>query len=131
MEWDEQAVILGCQQGNARCQELLFKHFYGRMKGICLRYAARPDEAKDLLQESFLKVHQNIGLFRGDSSLTTWISRIKVNNCVSHYRKNKNTFTEELTDEYADEEDPDGYREETEELNHEQVIELIQKLPEG
>ena len=45
------------------------------------------EEAKDMSQEVFIHVYQNIGKFKGDSLLSTWIYRIAVNKCLEEIRK--------------------------------------------
>jgi RNA polymerase sigma-70 factor (ECF subfamily) len=45
-----------------------------------------PGDAPDIVQEVFLKVFRNIGAFRGNSSLKTWIYRIAVNEAYNHRR---------------------------------------------
>ncbi len=45
------------------------------------------EDAMDLVQESFLKVHNNLGRFEGSSSFYTWLYRIVVNVCIDHIRK--------------------------------------------
>jgi len=50
------------------------------------------DDADDLTQEIFIKVHRSIDNFRGDSQLFTWIYRIATNECLSHLSKKKKRF---------------------------------------
>ncbi len=45
------------------------------------------EESLDIVQEVFLKVHQNIKSFRGDSGLSTWLHRITVNQSLNWQRK--------------------------------------------
>jgi RNA polymerase sigma-70 factor (ECF subfamily) len=44
------------------------------------------EEARDITQETFLKVYKNIKKFRGDSELRTWIYRITVNQAANQQR---------------------------------------------
>lgn len=45
------------------------------------------EEAKDMAQEVFIHVYQNISKFKGDSLLSTWIYRIAVNKCLEEIRR--------------------------------------------
>lgn len=45
------------------------------------------EEAKDMAQEVFIHVHQNIHKFKGESLLSTWIHRIAINKCLEEIRK--------------------------------------------
>lgn len=60
------------------------------------------DEAKDLLQEIFIKIYQNLNDYDPDLKFSSWIYRITRNHVISHYRKNKNKptlFTSEINEE--------------------------------
>ena len=50
------------------------------------------DDANDLTQEVFIKVHKNIGSFRQDSQLFTWIYRIATNECLNFLQRKKRRF---------------------------------------
>jgi RNA polymerase sigma factor (sigma-70 family) len=49
------------------------------------------DDADDLTQEVFIKIHKAIGNFREDSQLYTWIYRIATNECLSFLTKKRRT----------------------------------------
>lgn len=70
-------------------QQALYEEYYGKMMGICLRYAGSRDEARDMLQEGFIKVFQHIGRYQQKPgiSLGAWIRTVIVNNCIDAYRK--------------------------------------------
>ncbi len=50
------------------------------------------DDADDLTQEVFIKIHRHIGNFREDSQLFTWIYRIATNECLTFLQKKKRRF---------------------------------------
>ena len=50
------------------------------------------DDSDDLVQEVFVKVWKNLGKFREDAQLYTWIYRIATNECLNFLRKKKNKF---------------------------------------
>jgi RNA polymerase sigma-70 factor (ECF subfamily) len=50
------------------------------------------DDADDLTQEVFIKIHKSIGNFREDSQLYTWIYRITTNECLSFLQRKKRRF---------------------------------------
>lgn len=56
------------------------------------------EDADDLLQNTFIKVWNNIDKFRGDSSIYTWLYRIATNEALNHLNKKR----EKLIDEPAD-----------------------------
>lgn len=85
-------VVKACARGDAKYQKLLYKKMYSPMMAVCYRYAGRPEDAKDLFQEGFIKVFKKIDRFNFKGSLEGWIRRIMVNNAIDYYRKNKNKF---------------------------------------
>ena len=50
------------------------------------------DDADDLTQEVFIKIHKNIGGFREDAQLFTWIYRIATNECLNFLQRKKRRF---------------------------------------
>ena len=54
-----------------------------------MRYADDPDEAKDILQNGYIKVFKGIGNYKGDGSFEGWIKRIVVNTAIDNYRRKK------------------------------------------
>ena len=65
--------------GSEQAYEQLLSRFQQPVYTLALRLLSDPSEACDVVQEVFLKVFRNIGNFRGQSSLKTWIYRITVN----------------------------------------------------
>lgn len=61
-----------------------------------MAYTDNEAQAKDYLQETFIKVWQHIHQYRGDAKISTWIYRIAVNTCLSNIRSAKNKMPEEL-----------------------------------
>ncbi len=88
---DESDLIRGCINGDRKMQELLYNRFSPKMYAVCLRYANTTDDARDLLQEGFIKIFKNLEKYRGDGSFEGWIRRIFVNTSIEHFRKAVNT----------------------------------------
>ena len=77
--------------------------------GLCLRYAKDADEAKDILQEGFIKVFANMSKYNNKGSFEGWIRRIVVNTAIDHFRRNKNHFVH-VDDDYMDHlQEKEGY----------------------
>lgn len=92
---------------------------YGRISRICLHYFGNREEANDAGQDILLKVWLNIDKFRGESALSTWISRIAVNVCLASFRDRRNGTVRieseqlgHLRDNIPDESDNDPEKEE-------------------
>lgn len=90
------------QQQSMDKQQLLFRQVFEensrRVYHLCYGYTGDADSANDLMQETFIKVWQNLDKFRQQSQMSTWIYRIAVNTCLSHLRKAKRRATDELND---------------------------------
>jgi RNA polymerase sigma-70 factor (ECF subfamily) len=65
---------------------------------LCLSYCNDADIAKDLLQETFIRVWKNKDRFRGDAQIGTWIYRIAVNTCLGYIRQDRKNANISLTD---------------------------------
>ncbi len=65
----------------------LYQQYAGSIKKLCLGYTGDTMLAEDLLQETFVKVWNNMSKFRGDAAWSTWIYRIAVNTCLGQLRK--------------------------------------------
>ena len=84
-----QKLIEGCKKRDPECQKLLFKAFYGRMLGLCLRYSSRRDDAQDVVQEGFIRLFDKIDLYKETGSFEGWIKKIFVNMALDNLRRNK------------------------------------------
>jgi RNA polymerase sigma factor (sigma-70 family) len=85
-------IIRGCLQNNAAMQKMLYDKYAAKMYGIAVRYAHDPEDAKDILQDGFVKVFQNLSKFKGTGAFEGWMRRIFVNTAIEHYRKKNNTY---------------------------------------
>ena len=63
--------------------EQLFERHYQRVALWCLRWKGDREEAQDLAQEIFLKVHRSLDSFQGGSKFTTWLYTICRNHCIN------------------------------------------------
>lgn len=68
---------------------LLVRSFQERIYSLTRKMVVNHEDANDLVQETFIKVWDNIDRFRGESSLFTWVYRISVNECLTFLRKRK------------------------------------------
>jgi RNA polymerase sigma factor (sigma-70 family) len=83
----ESELIQGCQREDAACQREVFNRYAGKMMTVCLRYARHRAEAEDLLQDSFIKIFDNMRQFEGKGSFEGWIRRIVVNTALKNISK--------------------------------------------
>jgi RNA polymerase sigma-70 factor (ECF subfamily) len=79
-------IIEGCRKGKSRYQEELYKLLAPKMYGLCLKYAGDKDDAKDIMQDGFIKVFQKIEQYDGRGSFEGWVRRILINTALEKYR---------------------------------------------
>ena len=65
---------------------MLYRENVGRVHALCLRMARDRAEADELTQETFVRVWERLGSFRGDSAFTTWLHRVTVNVVIAGLR---------------------------------------------
>ena len=71
---------------------LLVNAYKQRIYRTIRRMVINHDDADDLTQETFIKVHRNLDRFRSESALFTWIYRIATNECLSFLRSKRRRF---------------------------------------
>jgi RNA polymerase sigma-70 factor (ECF subfamily) len=86
---EERRLIEGCRRGDFECFERLVGRYEKKVYNLALRMLRDPDDAREVLQETFLKVYDNLEKFRGDAQLSTWIYRIAMNEALMRIRKDK------------------------------------------
>ncbi|MCA1849605.1 MAG: sigma-70 family RNA polymerase sigma factor, partial [Acidobacteria bacterium] len=84
--------------GEAAAFDTLVAERSGDVYALLYRLTEDPEEARDLTQETFLRVFQSIKRFRGDADLKTWIYRIAMNLARNRWRwwrrrKRESTFS--------------------------------------
>lgn len=84
---DDMQLAKGCKKRDPRMQKLVFEKYYGLMLGICLRYAGNREDARDILQEGFVKIFEKIEQFDFKRSFSAWMKRVMINTAIDRYRK--------------------------------------------
>ncbi|WP_419213271.1 RNA polymerase sigma factor [Maribacter sp. X9] len=68
----------------------LYEDNYPQVMRLCLGYTTGNEAlAKDLAQETFLKIWQHLDSFRNESAIATWVYRITINTCLAAIKKEK------------------------------------------
>ncbi|MFI5163941.1 MAG: RNA polymerase sigma factor [Bacteroidia bacterium] len=137
MDIPDGELAKGCSQGKEEYCKILFERFYGKMFNVCRQYATDKDEAKDMLQEGFIRVFKSISQYEHKGSLEGWVRRVMVTSAINHCKKYKmNGSVRHLANDMH----VNGYDDETKEesftLNYavekmdaERLLNLIQGLP--
>ena len=71
------------------CTQCIWEQFNQRLRNFILARVNDPQDADDLLQDVFLKIHQHIHTLRDDERLLPWLYQITRNTITDHYRKQR------------------------------------------
>lgn len=83
-----QETIRGCLAREPRAQRALVDRYSGMLFAICKRYVKDTDTAKDMMQDSLIRIFENLGKYDMDKgSFESWISTISIRVCLSRLRK--------------------------------------------
>ena len=82
--------------------EEIYKQYYQRVYRLCVGYLNDKDWAKDVAQETFITVWQQLEKFRDESSIGTWIFRIASNQCLRQIEKEKRMPKDQILKDYED-----------------------------
>jgi RNA polymerase sigma-70 factor, ECF subfamily len=93
---DDRALVRAAQQGDMEAFEELIARHRDKIYARAYSMLRNEDEAIDLSQEAWVKGWQRLRQFQGDSSFATWITRIVINLCLDHLRKQKRQRTESI-----------------------------------
>ncbi|AFK03496.1 RNA polymerase, sigma-24 subunit, ECF subfamily [Emticicia oligotrophica DSM 17448] len=116
-------------RGDRKSQEKLYRQFYGFAMGVCMRYTQSRDEALEIVNDGFLKIFTKGDQYNSKFPFKAWFRRIIVNTALDFYRsQQKHYFHENLEEAYevsSNDSSP------LSQLNHEEIIELVKRLPSG
>jgi RNA polymerase sigma factor (sigma-70 family) len=121
-------LIQGCLKENRECQRTLFNLYAGKMMTVCLRYTRHRAEAEDVLQDSFVKIFNNLDKFEGKGSFEGWVRRIVINTALKAIERF--SFQKEaigLENIHESSSDPSIFSE----LSANELLTVISKLPDG
>lgn len=128
MENSYEELIKDCLKQDRKAQEQLYHAFSKKMYGICLGYAKDRDEAKDILQEGFIKIFTNLKNYTAKGSFEGWIRKIIVHTAIDHYRKSMKESASVNIENIAEIQTTYSV---LETMGAKELLILIHKLPEG
>jgi RNA polymerase sigma-70 factor (ECF subfamily) len=86
---DDRLLIERAQTGDREAFEALVHRYDRDVLRIALNILHKPDDARDVYQEAFLKIYKNLHRFRFECSFYTWMYRIVTNVCLDFLRRRK------------------------------------------
>lgn len=127
----ERELISRVQRGDQEAMKSIYLLHIRYLSAVCSRYVSNSEDVHDILQDSFLKIFNNIDKYKPQrsASLRSWMTKIVVNDTLKFLQKKERmtfiTLVQELPD-CVDEEPPD-----VEALPYEVTRRLIGELPTG
>jgi len=97
------SLLQDCIKNDRKSQHALYKICYGLMMGICSRYHRNRDDALAILNQSFLKILQNLPGYVPAMPIEAWIKTIVVRTSIDELRKKQKSvqrveYVEDITD---------------------------------
>lgn len=90
-----QELIEGCRYNELKCQEMLYKYFFGYALTIAIRYTCDRCEAIEVVDDSFMKIFDKIVLYDKEQDFKGWLRRIVINTAIDKIRKQQGRRTKE------------------------------------
>ena len=94
-------IVRRAQAGDHDAFRMLVERYQGRAYGLALRVLRDEEQAKDAVQDAFLKVYRSLDRFEGRAGFYTWLYRIVMNQCLDRKRRDKSDREVEWNDESA------------------------------
>lgn len=86
---DEKAILERIRRGDESGFEELVKEHTGKVIGLAWRLVGNREDAEELAQEAFLRLHKSLPDFRGDSLIGTWLYRTTTRLAIDFLRKER------------------------------------------
>jgi len=121
-------LIKNCQQGIKSSQYELVRRYAGKLLSVARRYVPDQATAKDILQESLIRIFANIDNYQSTGSFEGWMRTITVRCALAYLRKSHQAHEVEMNPENSPPSvDPSVFNT----MGMEELIGLIQQLPDG
>ena len=124
----EKNLLALCREGDRHACKQLFDRHSRKMMALCYRFARDRNEAEDILQEGFIRVFTKLHLFNGNGSFESWMKRVIVNTALKYRERHivRHNYTE-IENVHVFDKTPSII----EEISKDEILELIQELPDG
>ena len=87
----EADLVAGARQGEEAAVRAIIRHNNRRLFRVARAIVRDDSEAEDVVQESYVRAFTRLGDFRGESSLSTWLTRIVINEAYGRLRRRRAT----------------------------------------
>lgn len=84
---DEKVLLEGLRKGEKRSVRAWYGQFFPYFLRVCLRKVSQPQDAEEIVQQTFINALRQLPLFRQQSQLKTWMMSILNHEVADYYRK--------------------------------------------
>jgi len=100
MALNDNELIQKAQRGDMAAFEQLVYRYDSQVLSLATKYTNNSDDAKDIYQEVFLRVHKGLKKFEWRSEFSTWLFRITTNVCLTHKSQQTKRMHTSLDEEF-------------------------------
>lgn len=126
----KETVLTGFIHGEKGAFDTLYAAYAPGMYGICLRYTRCKDDAKDVLQESFIKIYEARNKYNPEFPIGAWIKTITIRTAINYIRQQ---YRFQLTDDESKFDGPmnDPIEQDDQATLKKHLLNILQQLPDG
>jgi RNA polymerase sigma factor (sigma-70 family) len=123
---DESSLISNCLHNKEWAQKELYDKYNADLYIICRRYATDNNEAKDILQEGFIRIFTNLKQYRGEGSLVGWMKRVVITTALNYIKKHRKEILKEIDNTYESHTSTENIEAS---ISHKEIIQAFMQLP--
>ena len=99
---NESEILKRIIQGEKNLYESIMRKYNQRLYRIAISIVNNESEVEDIMQVAYIKAYENLDRFRAQSSFSTWITRILINESLSHLKKREHIAHFEREDSFSE-----------------------------
>ncbi|WP_353778160.1 sigma-70 family RNA polymerase sigma factor [Winogradskyella sp. 3972H.M.0a.05] len=119
-------LIKASIRGNTNAQLQLYDNYCNAMFNIACNYLKNTEDAKDAMQEGFIKAYAKLDAYNAQGSFGAWLKRIIINQCIDTLKKKQLEYSEKNIDDLHVIDDDDWHFESG--ISKQQIIDAIEQL---
>jgi len=96
LEREQQRLVAAAKDGDRLAFDELVRRTYVDTYTLAMRLTANEEDARDVVQETYLRAWKGMRRFRGDARFTTWLYRITANTAYTHGQRRRRQRTDSL-----------------------------------
>lgn len=102
MECTDAILVRRTLVGDKRAYDVLVDRYYRPVYSVAYRMLNNCDDARDIVQEAFVRAYNSLERFRADANFQTWLFKIASNLCIDLIRSRRSKHAESLEEEIND-----------------------------